>query len=166
MKTDCHRGPLLMPGQPRRWRIHSELPLDEAFNDACGSEGVFLQHDFAVLDESVRLHEDFARLGACQHDSAHKSRASSLAPGTYQLLLEYQVPDLALPPGQGRRQLRVVLARARAVRSALPYLQLDEKRARDLTAVGEHFVLVHLRAPRVQGHRGLCGDRGGGRTLM
>lgn len=87
------------------------------------------------------------------------------APGTYQFLLEDQVPDLTLPPGQRRRQLRVVLARARTVRSALPHLKLDEKLTRDLTAVGEHLVLVHLRTAR-SGIPCLAREWRKGRTLM
>ena len=62
--------------------------------------------------------------------------------GTHQLLPEDELPDLAVPAGEGRRELGVERARARAVRRALAHLELDEELPGDVPALLQHLLPV------------------------
>ena len=66
---------------------------------------------------------------------------------TYQLLPQDQIPQLALPPSDGRRELGVVLPRARAVRGALAHLDVHEQLPDGVPALLEHLLAVdaHVR---------------------
>lgn len=119
----------------------SKLPVDQALDQARRCQRVFLQLDFSIHDDRVRLEHDLARLSSTKHITEWEYMNKKL---THLLLSQNEISEVGQPILGWCREIRVIGPRTRSVSHALAYLQLTEKLPHDFTAILKHILAVNL----------------------